>query len=155
MDKTTELIAKLENTAATYASTLEGASSDSLTKRPDEKNWAPVEIICHIRDVEESYMNSFKTILEVEDFKFQAGYADRWAEERQYLRNDTFRALSAFRARRKETVEFLKASKPEQWERAGIHPRHGRRTIAELVKGLADHDSNHLDQLKRALAGQA
>ena len=105
--------------------------------------------------MEESYLNRYKTTLEVEDYKFQAGYADRWAEERQYLRNDTFPALSAFRARRKDTIEFLKTLKPEQWERTGIHPRLGRRTIAELVKGLADHDSNHLDQLKRALAGQA
>jgi hypothetical protein len=91
----------------------------------------------------------------VEDFKFQVGDADRWAEERQYLRNDTFQALSAFRARRKDTIGFLKTLKPEQWELAGIHPRLGRRTIAELVKGLADHDSSHLTQLKRALAGQA
>ena len=42
-----------------------------------------------------------------------------------------------------------------QLENTGIHPRLGRRTIAELVKGLADHDSNHLAQLKRSLAGQA
>ena len=111
MEKTTELIAQLENAADTYASALEGAPSDSLTRRPDEKNWAPVEIICHMRDVEESYLNRYKTILAVEDFKFHAGDADRWAEERQYLRNDTFQALSAFRARRNDTIEFLKTLK--------------------------------------------
>ena len=49
MEKITELIAQLENTADTQATALKGASSDSLVKRPDEKNWAPVEIICHVR----------------------------------------------------------------------------------------------------------
>ena len=155
MENTAELITQLEKAADDYAAVLEGASPDALTRRPDDKNWAPVEIICHNRDVEESYLARYKTILEVEDFKFQPGDADRWAVERQYLRNDTFQALSAFRARRKDTIEFLKTLNQEQLERIGIHPRLGPKTIADLVEGLAGHDTNHLDQLKRSLAGKA
>ena len=155
MENTAELIDQLENAADTYALALEGVSSDALTQRPDEKNWAPVEIICHIRDVEEIYLARYKAILEVEDIKFKTADADRWADERQYNRNDTIQALSAFRARRKDTIEFLKTLKPEQLERTGIHPRLGRKTMADLIKGLAGHDTNHLDQLKRSLAGQA
>ena len=155
MEISADLIAQLGNAADNYAAVIEGAPSDALTRRPDEKNWAPVEIICHIRDVEESYLGRFKAILEVEDFKFQTADADRWADERQYLRNDSFQALSAFRARRKDTIEFLKTLESEQLERTGIHPRLGRKTIAELAQGLSGHDANHLDQLKRSLAGQA
>ena len=150
-----DLISQLETAADNYTAALEGAPTDALTRRPDEKNWAPVEIICHIRDVEESYLGRFKAILEVEDFKFQTAEADRWAEERQYLRNDAFQALSAFRARRKDTIEFLKTLESEQLKRTGIHPRLGRKTLAELAEGLSGHDANHLDQLKRSLAGQA
>ncbi len=150
-----ELIAQLEKAADNYAAALEGSPPDALTRRPDEKNWAPVEIICHIRDVEESYLGRFKAILEVEGFKFQTAEADRWAEERQYLRNDALQALSAFRARRKDTIEFLKTLESEQLERTGIHPRLGRKNLAELAEGLSGHDANHLDQLKRSLAGQA
>lgn len=150
-----ELIAKLENASDQYEAAMQGASGEVLTRRPDKKNWAPVEIICHVRDVEESYLGRFKAILEVPDFKFQTAEADRWAEERQYLRNDAFRALEAFRSRRKDTIEFVKTLKPEQLEQTGIHPRLGRKTIAELVQGLVGHDDNHLDQLKRSIAGQA
>ncbi len=155
MENTTELITPLEDAADQYGAALEGASSDALTKRPDEKNWAPVEIICHIRDVEEIYLGRIKTVFEVEDFKFQVADADRWAEERQYLKNDAFQALAAFRARRKDTIEFVKTLKPEQLECAGIHPKFGRMTVENLIKGLAGHDTNHLDQLRRSLAGQA
>ena len=150
-----DLIAQLENAADNYAAALGGSPPEALTQRPDEKNWAPVEIICHIRDVEESYLGRFKAILEVEGFKFQTAEADRWAEERQYLRNDAIQALSAFRARRKDTIEFLKTLESEQLERTGIHPRLGLKTLAELAEGLSGHDANHLDQLKRSLAGQA
>lgn len=155
MENITQQIAQLEKAADTYAAALEGAPSDALTRRPDEKNWAPVEIICHIRDVEEIYVTRIKTVLEVEDFKFQTADADRLAEERQYMRNDAFLALSAFRGRRKETIAFLKTLQPEQLQRTGIHPRLGQRSVAELITGLAGHDTNHLDQLKRSLAGKA
>jgi len=155
MEISADLIAQLENAPDDYAAALKGASSDALTRRPDEKNWAPVEIICHNRDVEESYLGRFKAILEVEGFKFQTADADRWAQERQYLRNDAIQAMSAFRARRKDTLEFLKTLEPEQLERTGIHPRLGRKTLAELAQGLSGHDANHLDQLKRSLAGKA
>jgi uncharacterized damage-inducible protein DinB len=153
--ETADRIALLEKAADSYAAVLKGASPEVLTRRPDGKNWAPVEIICHIRDVEESFLSRFKTILEVKDFRFQTSDADRWAEERQYLRNDAFQALSAFRSRRKETIEFLKTLDPEQLSRTGIHPRLGPKKIAELVEILTGHDTNHLDQLNRAMAGKA
>jgi uncharacterized damage-inducible protein DinB len=155
MERTAELIDRLESAVEKYESALKGASPDVLAQRPDEKNWAPVEIICHVRDVEEIYLGRYQAVLELEDFKFKLAEADRWAEERQYLRNDAFEALSAFRSRRDDTVAFLKTLTPPQLERTGIHPKLGRKTIAELVNALAGHDTNHLDQLNRALAGKA
>jgi len=150
-----DLIARMEKAPDDYAASIEGVAPGALARRPDGKNWAPVEIICHNRDVEEIYLDRFKRVLEREDFKFQTADPDRWADERQYLKNDAFKALSAFRARRKDTIEFLKTLKPEDLERTGVHPRLGRRTLRELIESLAGHDTNHLDQLKRSLTGKA
>ncbi len=155
MKITAEWISQLEKAPDNYAAALEGASSEVLKRRPDAKNWAPVELVCHIRDVEESYLGRIKTVLAVENFKFQTADADRWAEERQYLRNDAFEALSAFRNRRKETIEFIKTLKPEDLERTGVHPRLGPRKIRQLIEGLIGHDADHLNQLKRSLEGKA
>ena len=148
-----ELIAQLEDTADKYASVIEGASFSSLVRRPDEKEWAPVEIICHMRDIEEITLNRFQTMLVIEEFKYQPAEADRWAADRQYLRNDPLEALSAFRKRREETLEFLKTLKPDQWERSGIHSKRGRISIADTVKLMVHHGNEHLEQLKRAFAG--
>jgi hypothetical protein len=79
---------------------------------------------------------------------------DRWAEERQYLRNDASDALAAFRKRRAETLGFLGPFSPEQWQRGGVHPTRGRFTIGDFVTLMAAHDDNHLDQLRRALEGR-
>ena len=79
---------------------------------------------------------------------------DRWAEERQYLRNDAAEALAAFRRRRQEILTLLEALSPAQWKRGGIHVVHGRLSMADWAASLAAHDDNHLDQLTRAVDGR-
>ena len=83
------------------------------------------------------------------------GDPDRWAVERQYLKNDVTAALEAFRTRRQESLAFLATLAPEQWARAGTHPARGRVTADDVVALMAWHDDNHLDQLTRALEGRA
>jgi len=58
---------------------------------------------------------------------------ERWAEDRQYVRNDTGEAIAAFRRRREETLAHLAALSPEQWLRGGIHPRRGRMSVGYFV----------------------
>jgi hypothetical protein len=76
---------------------------------------------------------------------------DRWADERQYLRNDTGLALAALRRRREETLAFLGRLTLEQWERGSLHVTLGRMTFVDWVALIAAHDDKHLAQLRRAL----
>lgn len=80
---------------------------------------------------------------------------NRWAEERQYLRNDAALALQAFRRRREESLEFLRRLTHEQWGRGCLHLTLGRLTFGDWTAGMAAHDDNHLAQLTRALEGRA
>ena len=98
------------------------------------------------------------TILANDDPKLYAdpsSAADRFAEDRQYLRNDAGQALAAFRKRREESLALLRSLTPEQRQRGCLHPTRGRLTIDAFVTMLAWHDDNHLDQLRRALEGKA
>jgi uncharacterized damage-inducible protein DinB len=148
-------LARMTRTADDYAAAIRGQSDPVLARRPDAKNWAVKEIICHLRDTEEGFMTRFETILAMVDPKFLAINPDRWAEERQYLRNDAGEALAAFRKRRDETLVFLKTLTAEQWQRGGVHPVRGRMTFDDFLTLIAWHDDNHLDQLNRALQGKA
>ena len=80
---------------------------------------------------------------------------NRWAEERQYHRQNAGEALTAFRRQRRETLTLLGSLAPAAWQRAGIHPGRGRLALADWVASLAAHDDNHVDQLRRALNGRA
>ena len=84
------------------------------------------------------------------DPKLVATNPDRWAEERQYLANDTGKALAAFRQRRDEMLETFVKLTTAQWEKGGLHPVAGRITLDGFLSIMAWHDDNHLDQLARA-----
>jgi hypothetical protein len=149
-------IQRLTRTAEELAAAIRGQSDAVLSRRPDAKNWAAKEVVCHLRDAEEAFGGRFEQILAMDTDPTLGGpNADRIAEERQYLRNDAGEALAAFRRRRGETLEVFGKLTPAQWDKGGLHPVRGRITLDGFLTLMAWHDDNHLDQLRRALAGQA
>ncbi|MBI4589211.1 MAG: DinB family protein [Candidatus Rokubacteria bacterium] len=153
-----ERLERMARTADDLAAAIRGQSETTLSRRPDAKNWAAKEVVCHLRDTEELFMGRFEMIMATDEPKLPAltpATPDRWAEERQYLRNDAAEALGAFRKRREEMLAYLGKLTPEQWTRGGLHPTRGPMTVDDFVTLMAWHDDNHLDQLRRALEGKA
>ena len=166
---------RLERTPNELEAAIQGQPEALLSRRPDPQNWGPKEVICHLRDIEEQFILRFRSMLAMDEPKFltlgdmpnnpaEWGIAEgdglpfdpaRWAEERQYLRNDTGLALAAFRKRREETLVFLRRLNPRQWPRGSQHTTLGRMTFGDWVALIAAHDDNHLNQVKRALEGRA
>jgi len=153
---TAQRLERLTRTADQLAAAIKGRNDTVMARRPDAKNWAPKEVVCHLRDTEEAFAARFEQILAMDtDPKLGAPTADRWAEERQYLRNDAPEAIHHFRKRREENLATLRALTAEQWNKGALHPARGRMTIDTFLTLMAWHDDNHLDQLARALEGKA
>jgi hypothetical protein len=147
---------RLTRTADQLSAAIKGQAESVLARRPDTKNWAAKEVVCHLRDAEEMFSSRFELILAMDtDPKLVGPGADRMAEERQYLRNDAVEAIGAFRRRREENVELLRTLTHAQWDKGGTHPVRGRMSIDTFLTLMAWHDDNHLDQLQRALDGKA
>ena len=147
---------RLRHTTDELSAAIDRQSDAMLSRRPDAVSWSPKEVVCHLRDVEEAFAGRFEQILSMDvEPTLVVLSADRRAEEHQYLRNDTAEALAAFRRRRVETLELFFTLTSAQWDKAGIHPTHGRITIDGFLSFIAWHDDNHLDQLARALQGRA
>src|SRR5262245_9702529 len=160
---------RLTRTADDLAATIHGRNEAILVRRPDPKSWAAKEVICHLRDTEELFLLRLEMIAALDEPTFpasghgaramnltpdgQPAAPERWAEDRQYLRNDAAEAVTTFRKRRADVLAHLGSLTPEQWGRGGIHPRRGRMTVGDFVAEMVWHDANHLDQLRRALDG--
>ncbi len=165
---------RMERTADEIAAAISGQSDVLLSRRPEPASWSAKEVICHLRDIEELFMLRFRTMLALDEPSFlvlgempldRAAWGivdgdalpldpDRWAEERQYLRNDTGPALAALRRRREETLALLGRLTSDQWQRGSVHVTLGRMTFADWVALIAAHDGKHLAQLCRALEGR-
>jgi hypothetical protein len=150
-----ERLARLAATPGQIAGLVEGRSERALALRPAAGAWAPVEVLCHLRDTEEMFGERFAAILAMDEPVLpRVGPAARWAEERQYLRHDAALALAHFRRRRGESLETLVSMSPSDWQRGGEHPERGRLSVDMFVALMAWHDDNHLEQLTRALEGR-
>jgi len=146
---------RLSRTPDELAAAIAGQEEGVLCRRPDAKNWAPKEVVCHLRDAEEVFGARMEQILAMDsDPTLIVTSADRLADDRQYLRNEVTAALAAFRRHRAETPEIFGRLTPSQWEKGAVHPAFGRITIDRVLSIMAFHDDNHLDQLARALRGQ-
>ncbi|HEU5321279.1 MAG TPA: DinB family protein [Methylomirabilota bacterium] len=150
-----ERLARLRGAPGALAAAVGSARAEALARRPAPGAWAAVEVLCHLRDLEESFLERLRLIALVHEPRFPTTSPDRWAEERQYLRHDAGEALAAFTRRRGETLAFLDGLAPAAWARAGFQlDSRGRRTVDDFVAVMAWHDDNHLAQLRRALAGR-
>lgn len=150
-----ERLARLAATARELRDALDGADAASLARRPAPEAWAAVEIVCHLRDVEESFHERLTRILGEDEPRFPTTNPARWALERQYVRQDARHAAEVFESRRDETLALLRGLAPGAWTRAGHQvDSRGRRTVEDFLTVMAWHDENHLAQLARALSGQ-
>ncbi len=144
---------RLRRTVDDLVLAIAGHSEQTLARRPTETAWSATEILCHLRDIEEAYLERIQIILANAEPVLPVLDPERWVQERQYRRSDVTVALDAFRARRMGTLELLRGLTDEHLERGGHHALRGRMTIRRIIHGTARHDEEHLDQLGRALIG--
>lgn len=148
--------ARLARTPDELDAAVRGQEAAALARRPDAKNWAAVEVLCHLRDTDESFLGRCLQIMAMDtEPRFPTTNPNRWAEERQYLRAEAAGVVAAFRNRRKDTLAFFAGRAAEDWSRAGHQmDSRGRRTLDDFLTVMAWHDENHLEQLRRALRGE-
>ena len=82
---------------------------------------------------------------------------DRWADHGGYRRTPPREALATFAALRRSNLAYVGRLSAAQKAQHGRHPEYGRLTIPQMLAHWADHDLNHLEQIRaahRRLAGR-
>jgi len=119
--------------------------------RPAPDEWAPVEIVCHLRDEEaEDFGARVRVILEG-GTRFTPIDPEGWATARRYHDADPTAALAGFREHRAASLAILAGATPEHFAESGESPSGLRFSGLDLLAAWVAHDGLHLRQLAGTL----
>jgi hypothetical protein len=151
-DQHQELIEALNATPETLKGLLSKVTLEQArSAKGGDENWSVVEVICHLRDAEETTLERVKTIRD-QDCPKIAGYdQEALARARNYREADPYAALEAFAGFRKQHTNVLSTLSVEQWERVGEFAAFGPMTISAHIIHKLYHDSIHCAQIARQL----
>ena len=129
-----------------------GLDPESWRARPAPDEWAPVEIVCHLRDEEaEDFSARVRVVLAGGD-RFVPIEPERWAVERRYREADPDNALAAFRRLRTGSLALLEEARIEGLTYSVATAGGFRLSGLDLVAAWVTHDRLHLRQLAGTLA---
>jgi uncharacterized damage-inducible protein DinB len=135
-----------------YRLILAGHGQEDYLRPARDGGWGVVEILPHLRDWEEIYLDRFQKLI-LEDRPHLPAYDDElWAIERDYRGQDPFETFEQFRQLRGQMIDLLEELSPEMWQRQGEHAAYGSITVQWLADHICDHDREHLRQAQDALA---
>ena len=133
---------------------LKGKSGKQLMRRSAPDKWSVAEIVAHLADAELAISWRIRQILSNNAVPIQAYDQDRWAKTFDYAHRDPRQSLANFRALREANVALLKSVPRKLWENYGVHEERGNESVGHVVRMVAGHDLNHLQQVQRILKGK-
>ena len=150
------VLARLKGHLAAFLGMVSDLDQPAWTRCPRAGEWSPVEIICHLRDVEiEVNQPRIEAVLDQRNPFVHAADPDAWAETRAYALQNPEEALGLFTLARKQTIARLQALEPGDWLRPARHALIGPTTLSEIAAIATDHDLLHLAQLRACLCADS
>lgn len=133
------------------AALIKGKNSKQLMRRPAPDKWSVAEIAAHLADAELAISWRLRQILANNAISIQAYDQDAWARAFNYAKRDPRESLANYRALREANVALLKSVPRKLWDNYGIHQERGNESVSHVVKMVAGHDLNHLQQIEKIL----
>jgi hypothetical protein len=108
------------------------------------------EVLSHLADAEIALAFRIRKIAAEPRSALVAWDQDRWADNGRYRRTPLREALATFAALRRSNLAYVGRLSAAQKAQHGRHPEYGRLTIPQMLAHWAEHDLNHLEQLRAA-----
>jgi hypothetical protein len=139
----------LRSFPATLRAIVDTLPAERLRQRADGGNFALVEHLWHLGDLEvEGYGARIERILAEDEPALADFDGAAVARERRYLELDPARGLERFENARKQNLARLAALDDASWSRAGQQEGAGRVTLRRLVEMMAAHDAEHAEEIR-------
>jgi DinB superfamily len=138
-------------TGKKLARSIRGKSPAALRKRPAPDKWSAAEILAHLTDLEVVQGWRMRSILGQPGIAIQAFDQDAWVVASHYDNKDARKSLEQFLVLRQMNLALLKTLTAEQSKHHGMHSERGEESIERIVRMVAGHDVNHLEQIQALL----
>ena len=120
--------------------------------RPAPNEWAPIEILCHLRDEEtEDFRARFRAVLEGRS-ELPPIDPVGWVESRRYRDADLREVRAAIATARRESLHFLEGIDAGGLDAFIVHRTAGPLSAMDFLAAWAAHDQLHVAQLAATLA---
>lgn len=133
------------------AAAVRGASARALRRRPARGEWSATEVIGHLLDAELTLGFRIRKAAAEPGSPMVAWDQDKWSEALRHRRGDARAMLAAYAALRAANLAQVARLSPAQRQHGGRHPAYGPLRITQLLGHWAEHDLNHLAQIRSAL----
>jgi len=123
-------------------------SRREMLTRPTANKWSIGEVLAHLADVEEIGMRARVAAMVEQDSPTLPSF-DQEARAIAFKYNtiDPRESLTQLARQRSTNVKWLRALRPAQLKRRGVHQTVGEISAEELITEWAFHDLGHLKQI--------
>jgi uncharacterized damage-inducible protein DinB len=153
----TRPLTALRRAPARLARALRRVPRRLVARRPGRGEWAVAEVLSHLADAEIALAFRIRKIAAEPRGTLVAWDQDRWADNGRYRHTPPREALATFATLRRSNLAYVGRLSAAQKGQHGRHPEYGRLTIPQMLAHWAEHDLDHLAQIRaahRRLAGR-
>jgi len=108
-----------------------------------------VEVVAHMRDVEEHALERVRRMSTEETPDLPAFDHEQYARDRNYRQLPLQSTLAEYARLRQAHLELLTGLDPDGWQRSGRHEVHGDITVASYEVHVGAEEVDHLAQVSK------
>lgn len=139
----------MAQTALKLADIVNGNPEAVLRARPFAGKWTANEVIGHLTDTEWVYGYRLRLILSEDNPTILNTQQEAWVSALRYNECDPRELVEIFRTLRELNLAVWRQTSQDDRKRAGQHNERGPESLNTMLRLLAGHDLNHLDQINR------
>lgn len=148
------LIARYAGQAQELSGLIAGLPSESITRELEPGGWSAHQVLTHIRDVEaQAFVPRISRILEQNSPKLQSFDPEAWMDQHYDSQEAVGAILSEIQDLRSSASKLIQSLAGEDWNRTGVHPSFGTRTLQWWIEYAVSHFDEHLEQLTKSREG--
>lgn len=147
-----ELVGRYRGQPEEWSEKAVSIGPDQLGHVPPGQQWSPHQVIAHIMAADNFALQPRLTRILTEEKPELANWDEEaWMAESYDPEQPLDQALQAWRQSRQKLTEQLAGLDMSGWNRTGLHPLHGERTLLWWVEYSVNHVRNHEGQLAEIL----